>query len=174
MSTVEASPLEAMAGNATLLRAMIGAVDSCFGMCDMQARCVGMSAVPMRDPGKITGMIGLHGQVSGFITVNMSEQVAMKAIGGLLGESFEQVTPQVVDGAGEMTNIIAGGVKNALSGTPWSFSHVTVPSVIIGQNYQIAYAGGLEYVAAAFEHQDRETLMLDDRLLQVAISLIRL
>ncbi len=174
MSTVDAPPLEALAGNATLLRAMIGAVDSCFGMCNMEARCVGMSAVPMRDPGRITGLIGVHGQVSGFITVNMSEQVAMKAVGGLLDESFEKVTPQVVDGAGEMTNIIVGGVKNGLLGTRWAFSHVTVPSVIIGQNYQIAYSAGLEYVAAAFEHQDRETLMLDDRLLQVAISLIRL
>ena len=72
------------------------------------------------------------------------------------------------------TNIIAGGMKNCLAGTQWAFSHVTVPSVIIGQNYQIAYARGLEYVAATFEHNDENSLMLEDRLLQVAISLIRL
>jgi len=174
MSTVAENPLPAVTGNATLLRAMVGAVDGCFAMCNMQAQCVGVSSVPMRDPGRITGMIGIHGQVSGFITVNMSDQVAMKAISGLLDESFTQLTPQVVDGTGEMTNIIAGGMKNALSGTQWAFGHVTVPSVIIGQNYQIAYASGLEYAAACFEHKDQTTLMLEDRMLQVAISLIRL
>ena len=119
-------------------------------------------------------MIGVHGKASGFVTVNMSDQIAMAAVGGLLDERFDQLTPQVVDGTGEITNIIAGGMKNGLAGTQWAFSHVTVPSVIIGQNYQIAYARGLEYVAATFEHNDENSLMLEDRLLQVAISLIRL
>ena len=50
---------------------------------------------------------------------------------------------------------------------------VTVPTVILGQNYQIAYAMGLQYISATFEHQDAEAVMLADRLLQVAVSLIR-
>ena len=173
MSTVAEHP-DAAIGNTTLLHAMIAAVNSCFSMCNMKARCVGVSSVPLRDPGRITGMIGVHGKASGFVTVNMSDQIAMTAVGGLLDEQFAQLTSQVVDGAGEMTNIIAGGMKNSLSGSQWAFSHVTVPSVIIGQNYQIAYASGLEYAAATFEHKDQNTLMLEDRLLQVAISLIRL
>ncbi len=174
MSTVAEPPSGTLVGNATLLQAITKAVDNCFSMCNMQAQCVSVSSVPVRDPGRITGMIGVHGKASGFVTVNMSDQIAMAAVGGLLDERFDQLTPQVVDGAGEITNIIAGGMKNCLAGTQWAFSHVTVPSVIIGQNYQIAYARGLEYVAATFEHNDENSLMLEDRLLQVAISLIRL
>ena len=73
-----------------------------------------------------------------------------------------------------MGNIIAGGVKSGLSPTPWAFSNVTIPSVIIGNNCQIAYAMGLEYLAVTFEQENEETLLLDDRLMKVAISLIRL
>ena len=120
------------------------------------------------------GMIGVHGDVSGFVTVNMAEKVAMSTVAGLLQEEFNTLTHQVIDGVGEMTNLIAGGVKNGLSGTPWGFSHVTVPSVIVGHNYQIAYAKGLQFISVTFEQQNVETVMLEDRLLQVAISLIRL
>ena len=173
MSTATAES-SSMIANQDLLRAITGGVESCLTMCDSSVKCVGMSTVPTSDPGSVTGMIGVHGQVSGFITVNMAEQVARKAVAGLLQERLDALTPQVVDGVGEMTNIIAGGIKSALSGTPWSFSNVTVPSVIVGQNYQIAYAKGLEYLAVTFEQQNDETIMLDDRLMKVAISLIRL
>jgi len=143
-------------------------------MCDSAAKCVGVSRIPTQNPGCVTGMIGVHGNVSGFITVNMAEEVAKNAVGGLLQDHFAKLTPQVTDGVGEMTNIIAGGIKNGLAGSPWSFSNVTVPSVIVGQNYHIAYAGGLEFLSATFEQNNEESLMLDDRLIQVAVALIRL
>jgi chemotaxis protein CheX len=156
------------------MKALVDAVKSCLTMCDTEAKCVGVSAVPMRDPGIITGLIGVHGKVSGFVTVNLAESVAISAVGGLLQDRFEKLSPQIIDGVGEMTNIIVGGIKNGLSGTEWGFSHVTVPSVVVGQNYKIAYASGLQFLSVSFEQANDEALMLDDRLINVAISLIRL
>ena len=95
-------------------------------------------------------------------------------VGGLLEDRFDHLTDQIVDGVGEITNIVAGRIKSNLVNTQWSFRHVTVPSVIVGRNYQIAYVRGLKYLAVLFEHADSETLLLEDRLLQVAISVIRL
>ncbi len=174
MSTATADATTDQIADPILLNAITNAVQSCLGMCDGTVKCVGVSSVPTSDPGRITGMIGVHGDVSGFITVNLAEAVAFAAVGGLLQERFEKLTSEVIDGAGEMTNIMAGGIKNGLSGTQWSFSNVTVPSVIVGQNYQIAYAGGLHYLSVSFEHENAEAIMLDDRLIKVAISFIRL
>lgn len=157
-----------------LVQALREAVDSALMMCATQARLVGVSVVPGREVGKITGLIGVHGRVSGFVTVNMAERVAIRAVEGLLQDRFGQLTAQVVDGAGEITNLIGGGIKSHLAGTPWSFSHITIPSVIVGQGYQIAYARGLEFVCLTFEHADEQSLVLDDRLLQVSISLLKL
>lgn len=174
MATASVEVMDSISADPLLLKAIVGGVNSCLTMCDMEAKCVGVNSVPTKDPGTVTGIIGVHGDVSGFVTVNMAEKVAMSCVGGLLQDKFETLTHQVVDGVGEMTNLISGGVKMGLSGTPWSFSNVTVPSVIIGHNYQIAYAKGLHFLSAVFEQQNVETVMLDDRLLQVSISLIRL
>jgi chemotaxis protein CheX len=157
-----------------LSRAVAASVQSAMAMCETRARCVGLSAVPAHETGIVTGMIGVHGRVSGFITVNMSERFAVKAVGGLLQESYGGLTSQVVDGVGEITNIIVGGVKATLASTPWGFSNITVPSVIVGKGYHIAYARGLTFVCTTFECDDPEALMLEDRLMQVSLSLLRL
>ncbi len=174
MATATLDCLDALSADPIIVKALIGSVDSCMTMCDTRAHCVGVSTVPTREKGIVTGMIGVHGNVSGFVTVNMAERVALAAVGGLLQDRFDQLSAQVIDGVGEMANLIGGGVKKGLGGTPWGFTHVTVPSVIVGQHYEIAYAGGLNYVCATFEQEDEEAIMLHDRLLTVAVSLIRL
>jgi len=156
------------------LPAILSSVAEALTMCNCPAQCVGVSRAPLRDPGTVTGLIGVHGNVSGFVSLNMVASVARATVGGLLQDRFDAITAQVIDGVGELTNIIAGGVKRGLRSSPWSFSHMTVPSVIIGQQYQIAYARGLEYLAVTFEHQNENAVMLDERLFQVTLSLIKL
>ena len=174
MTTVATDPLASLGVEATLLSAITKAVDSCLCMCETTAKCVGASTVPMADPGTVTGMIGIHGNVSGFITVNMAEKVALSAVGGLIQDRFDQLDAQVIDGVGEITNIISGGIKNGLAGSSWGFGNVTVPSVIVGRNYQIAYAKGLDFLSVTFEHDNKEAFLLDDRMIKVAISMLRL
>jgi chemotaxis protein CheX len=165
---------DALIADPLLLGPIIASVESALTMCDTVARCVGVATVPGRDAGSITGMIGVHGEVSGFITVNMAQQVALSMVGRLLQDRCDVLSGQVIDGVGEIANMIAGGIKKGVVGTPWRFTHLTVPSVIIGQNYQIAFARGLKYLCVTFEHENEEALLLEDRLIQVAISLLRL
>jgi chemotaxis protein CheX len=174
MSTETLPAIKSFKADPVLLASIIGGVENALTMCGIDARCVGVSNIPVKEAGTITGLIGVHGNVSGFITVNMAEQVALAAVGGLLQDQCLKLTNEVVDGVGELTNIIAGGIKKGLYGSPWLFSNITVPSVIIGQNYQIAYSKGLQFLSVSFEHESSESLMLADRILQVAISLIRL
>jgi chemotaxis protein CheX len=174
MTTATLPDLQTLNADPVLLSSIMGAVESGLEMCGIKARCVGVSTIPVKETGLITGLIGVHGNVSGFITVNLADQVALAAVGGLLQDRCDKLTHEVVDGVGELTNIIAGGIKKRLYGNQWLFNHITVPSVIIGQNYQIAYAKGLHYLSVTFEHESSSSLMLADRLMQVAISLIKL
>ena len=161
-----------VSANPVLIEAVLDSFNRGLSMCGTTAQCVGVSSVPARDSGIITGMIGVHGKVSGFITVNMAERFAIRAVEGLLQETFGELTSQVVDGAGEITNIIVGGIKSSLSKTKWGFSQITVPSVIVGKGYSIAYARGLEFLNVTFEHDDEEAVLLEDRLVQVSISFL--
>ena len=174
MATAPQEISSAFAVDPVMLNAITSAVESCLTMCDTEATCVAVATVPTREPGIVTGMIGVHGDVSGFITVNMAEKVATSSVGGLLQDEFKELDEQVIDGVGEMTNIISGGIKNGLASTQWGFSNVTVPSVIVGQNYQIAYARGLQFLAVTFEQKESQAIMLADRMIQVSISLLRL
>ena len=174
MATATMPALSGFCADPIIMKSIIDAVSSSLTMCDSEAKCVGLSTIPTREQGLITGMIGVHGSVSGFVTVNLADKVAMALVGGLLQDRFDHLTSQVIDGAGEITNLIAGGIKKGLAGSPWAFGNVTVPSVIIGQQYQIAYTKGLQYFSATFEHKTEEVLLYSERLLQVAISLIKL
>jgi chemotaxis protein CheX len=156
-----------------LTKAVIGSVNDALTMCDARARCVAVACVPGSQNGALTGVIGVHGKVSGFITVNMAERLAVRAVGGLLQEAHGKLSSQVVDGVAEITNIIVGGVKKQLSGGPWSFSQHTIPSVIVGRGYHISYARGLTFLCTTFESEDPEAVVLEDRLMQVSLSFLK-
>ena len=173
VATPENETLQLVA-DVDLLTAIRHAAADALGMCGLPCRCVSVSCVPSREAGNITGLLGVHGKVSGFATINLAERFAIKAIEGLLGDRFDKLTSQVVDGVGELANIIAGGIKSGLSGTQWAFTNITVPSVIIGSGYHIAYAPGLKFVCVTFEHKDTEAIVLDDRLMHVSVSLLKL
>lgn len=173
MSTVAEEPMLAgMQINQQLFTAITDSVQCALDMCDTKVRCVGVSATPTQETGIITGMIGVHGKVSGFISVNIAEQFVIRAVEGLLQEEFGKLTSQVVDGAGEITNIIVGGVKSALAKTQWGFSQITVPSVIVGQNFTIAYSRGLEFLTVTFEHEDPDVVRFEERMMHVSMSLL--
>ncbi len=174
MSVATAEPVVGLDLDPHLFQSTVEAVAGALAMCNVTARCVGVSKIPSHEPGIVTGLIGVHGKVSGFVTVNMAEQFALAAVGGLLQDKYDRLTSQVVNGVGEITNLIVGGVKKSLSTTPWAFSNITVPSVIVGSGYKMAFARGLDYVCATFEEEQSEAILLEDRILQVSISLLRL
>lgn len=158
--------------NPVLLDAIVASVHKAMDMCSVKIRCTGVSCVPAYSSGIVTGMIGVHGKVTGFSTVNLAERFAIRAVEGLLGETFGELSHQVVDGVGEIANIVVGGIKSALSGSNWQFNNITVPSVIVGKNFTIAYARGLEFITVSFEHEDQEAIRLEDRLMHVSLSML--
>lgn len=160
--------------NREVFDAIVGAAPKALAMCGVRAQCVGVSRMPSKQEGEITGMIGVHGAVSGFIAVNMSKRLALHAVEGLVGEPHPELTPEVVDGAGEVTNIVVGGIKSALSRGEWAFSNITVPSVIVGDGYQVAFARGIELLDVVFECENRRAIVVNDRLLHVTVSLLKL
>ncbi len=174
MATVaQQSSIGCLDVNQQLLDSITDSVQSAMDMCGVKVRCVGVSTMPAQESGILTGMIGVHGKVSGFVTLNMSKRFAIHAIEGLLNEKFGELTPQIVDGAGELTNIVVGGIKAALASSEWAFSHITVPSVIVGQNFSVAYARGLTFLTVLFEHDDNYSILMEDRMLNVSVSLLK-
>ena len=174
MSQDSVSEIKGLTVNTLITNAIINSVESCLQMCDLKMRVVGVTKIPVQLPHTpVTGMIGLSGKCTGFISLTMPERVATLAVSGLSMEEYTQVNAQVVDGVGEMTNIIAGGLKSKLYNTPWMIGNITIPSVILGENYHIAFTKGIEYCGITFEVDDPDTLTIHDRVFMVSTSLIQ-
>jgi len=170
----ESGGLKSFTINTTIMNAIILSVESSFSMCELPVRVVGLSKVPVTlSNANVTGMIGMNGKCTGFMTITLPEHIATTAVSGLLQDEFTKINNQVIDGVGELTNIICGGLKTRLSNTPWALENITIPSVILGNNYQITYAKGIEFGSVMFEIDDPETLTIHDRLFLLTTSLMQ-
>jgi len=93
--------------------------------------------------GDISGVIGLVSDAfNGAIIINFPEATFLGIISRMLGEKFETLTPEIADGAAELTNIIFGQAKVTLNELGYGIKMAT-PSVITGKNHQISnYTSG--------------------------------
>ena len=160
--------------NTLIVNSLVASVESCLQMCDMKVRVAGITKIPIQLPEtRITGLIGLSGKCTGFVSITMPERVATLAVSGLLMEEHKTLNAQVVDGVGEITNVIAGGLKTKLANSPWVVGSITIPSVILGSQYNISYSKGIEYCGVTFEVDDPDTLSVHERVFMVNTSLIQ-
>lgn len=156
--------------NETIANAISASVESALKMCGHKVRVMGVSRIPTSVPNTaLMGIVGMSGKNTGFLTVTLTEPVAMRAVSGILQEACEKVDLQVIDGVGELTNIVAGGVKSRLANTPWQFLSLTIPSVISGCDYHLSFVKGIEYVAVTFELEGNEA----SRFFMVSVSLMQ-
>lgn len=160
--------------NFPVLNSIIQSVENCLQMCALTSRVVGVSKIPTHlSNAPVTGIIGLSGKCTGFISVTMSERVALQAVAGLTGDDVKQITSQVLDGVGELTNMIAGGLKTKLYNTNWTIADITIPSVILGTHYDISYAKGIDFCSVSFEIDIPGTLTIGERVFCVSTSLLQ-
>ncbi len=101
--------------------------------------------------GDVSAIVGFVGTISGSMFINTSEATACFMAGRMLGEEMSVLDNQALDGLCEIANIIAGQTKAALSTTDYKFDRISVPSVIVGNNYSISHYRGMTSLSVEFE-----------------------
>jgi chemotaxis protein CheX len=96
----------------------------------------------------VSGVIGLSGDAVGSVVLNMSKEVALGVASALLMDQFSDLTPDVVDAVGELTNVIAGAAKSKLE----EF-HLTVslPNVVTGSAHTIHFPKDVTPICVPFK-----------------------
>jgi chemotaxis protein CheX len=82
----------------------------------------------------ITGVIGLSGTVKGAMMLTMEKEVACKTVGSFLEKEITAVDDEVLDGIGEILNIIAGAAAAKLSGYKIQLG---LPTVLQGKDQRM-------------------------------------
>jgi len=95
----------------------------------------------------ISGVIGLSGDAQGSISLSFPQDVAIKVISSMLSAQINDKSPELVDGIGEIANIVAGNAKRGLSKFNLSIS---LPNVILGKNHAIGSQTGTPTIIVPF------------------------
>jgi chemotaxis protein CheX len=99
---------------------------------------------------EVSGMIGLAGETAGAVVLSFSRETAIKMVSKMGGKEYRVLGKEVLDGVGELVNIIAGNAKKDLSDFKIAIS---LPGVITGKAYQIHWPEGIPVVAIPFESE---------------------
>ncbi|NQT36738.1 MAG: chemotaxis protein CheX [Planctomycetes bacterium] len=95
----------------------------------------------------ISGVIGLSGKAIGTVVLSLSETVALRATSSLLLTETTEISDEVVDAVGELTNMVAGGAKAELEEYKLSLS---LPSVIAGCEHEIRFPSNVRPITVHF------------------------
>jgi len=87
--------------------------------------------------GDISGVIGLVSEAfTGSVVISFPAPTFLQIMSRMLGEEFKEITKEIEDGAGELTNIIFGQAKIVLNEQGYGIK-TALPSVITGNNHSI-------------------------------------
>ncbi len=99
----------------------------------------------------IAGVIGLTSTVfSGSIAVCYPKDTFLKIMGGMLTETFTEITKDLEDGAGELINIIFGQAKIILNEKGYAIEKA-IPSIIKGSAIEIRHLTPSPTIIIPFE-----------------------
>lgn len=87
--------------------------------------------------GDISGIIGIVSETfNGSVVISFPEQTFLKVMSSMIGETYTEITKEITDGAGEITNMIFGQAKIVLNDKGYGIK-TAIPSVVSGKNHSM-------------------------------------
>jgi len=96
----------------------------------------------------VSGVVGLSGKAVGTVVLSLSRQVALKAASVMLMTDATEIDADVLDAAGELTNMVTGAAKAELEEYELM---VSLPSVITGRDHDIHFPSNVSPILVPFE-----------------------
>lgn len=88
--------------------------------------------------GDISGVIGVVSDAfNGSVVISFPEATFLKVMSGMLGEEITKMDKEIVDGAGEITNMIFGQAKVVLNEKGYGIK-MAIPSVVTGKGHSLS------------------------------------
>ena len=79
-----------------------------------------------------TATMGLCGEKEGILVLSLESSLARQIVAAMLGEDESEIDSDLLDGVGELTNMIAGSAKTELGRSSYHFN-LSIPAVIEGE-----------------------------------------
>jgi len=102
----------------------------------------------------VSAVIGIVGDVVGYVSVSLPDTLAMKVASIFLMEDKEEIDTDVGDAIGELINMIAGSTKKMFTDKGKKFS-ISVSNVITGKGHTIQRPTHIICVGVKFTLDDQ-------------------
>lgn len=103
-----------------------------------------------KDLNEVSAIIGLAGDITGAIVLSFPRDTAIQMVSRLENHEYRALSREVLDGVGEMVNIIAGNAKKDLLDYRIDIS---LPGVITGATYKVNWPQGIPVITIPFESE---------------------
>ena len=89
--------------------------------------------------GDVSGLIGMVGPTAkGSFSISFDKDLALNVFRLMVGETVEDLSEDITDMVGEITNMVSGGAKRQLGEKGYEFSMAT-PIIVTGKNHTIKH-----------------------------------
>jgi len=124
---------------------------------------------------EVSSIIGFVGAIVGSVSINMTVNAAKYLADRIVGGGTkEDLTPEALDAICEILNIIAGKLKAILSNSELKIEKISVPSVVVGNNFSLTYYRGMQSIRVEFEIPEAaKTQHTLDYVFSVCMSMMR-
>jgi chemotaxis protein CheX len=98
----------------------------------------------------LIGVIGLSGTAQGIVALRLPVKTALNVIGKMVGTEFQSIDSSIIDGVGELVNIVAGNAKAKFRGQTISLS---LPTVVRGSIYKLSNLSNTVWLTVPFNSE---------------------
>ncbi len=99
---------------------------------------------------EVSAIIGLAGETTGAVVLSFTRETAIKIVSAFSGSTFNALSKDVIDGVGELVNIVAGNAKKGLEEVR---IEISLPGVIVGKDYKINWPKGVPVITIPFSSE---------------------
>ena len=112
--------------------------------------------------GKFNGIIGLSGGTLGTCVLSLSQEMAEEMVRSrFIMPSDQTVTESaIVEGVGDLVNLIARGAQKRLSSTPYRFE-IASPTVLLGDKLRLFHRDSFKCMVIVLENSKGHCLALE-------------
>jgi CheY-specific phosphatase CheX len=104
---------------------------------------------------RVVSLIGFGGDHNGNCMITCSKRLACNLASAMLMEQYPEVTEEVMDALGEISNMIFGNVKTDLEEDLGPL-RLTIPTVIVGKSFNVRNVSNQPWVAVKFSVLEEE------------------
>ena len=101
--------------------------------------------------GDVSVILSVFGSLNGTVVISLPRKVAIKLVASMLmDEGIDDFNDDVIDGIGEIGNLVAGSAKSKISQTSGKKASLSIPTILTGKPHDVQHKKGVPCIGCVF------------------------